>query len=190
MSSESRGAAVLRAMNEFGIMNHLYASLLASIASAVQGADIRILKRTKDIDTTTNHQIAAFLVSKYMKQYNLDATMRCIIDESDNQIAGDAPGDIEDQPLSAFLEDWLRTHAQTVTSNLADLRSRLSERMAGLRDDGAAGGQQEEKEEVKDGLGKSMSGFSPVSRSWRLKPRPGFCARGMPSLDSDDSDTT
>jgi hypothetical protein len=177
-------------MNEFGIMNHLYASLLASIARAVQGADIRVLKRTKDIDTTTNHQIAAFLVSKYMKQYNLDATMRCIIDESDNQIAGDAPGDIVDEALSAVLEDWLRTHAQTVMGNLADLRSRLSERITGLGDDGAADGQKEEKEEAKDGLGKSMSGSSSVPSSWWLKPRPGVCALRMPSLDSDDSDTT
>ena len=99
MSSESRDTAILRTMWGCGVMHHLHASLLASVGRAVQRSDIAVLKRSKDISTTTNHQIAAFLIFQYLKRHNLEATVRCAIDESDEQISGDAPPDFADETL-------------------------------------------------------------------------------------------
>jgi hypothetical protein len=155
MSVESRNAAIVRMMNEFGIMNHLYASLLASIGRAVQDSDIAILKRSKEISTTRNHQIAAFLVFKYMTQHKLDETRRCIADESDGQIASNVPPDFADQTLATLINDWLAIGTRAVLPNLANLRRRVAERLERL-----GGGHQEEEEEEEpllDPLGGSMT---------------------------------
>lgn len=106
---------VMKKMRDLGIINHLNAHFISDFAIAVQDSDLTSLKMYKNINKTTDYQIAADFVLQYLRNYNLNYTLNSLNAETKKKIRPQK--DITKKELNFTSNDYLDEALQLYLSN-------------------------------------------------------------------------
>lgn len=96
---------VMSKMRDLGIIGHLNAHFLSDFAIAVQDSDISSLKMYKNVNKSTDYQIAADFVIQYLKNHSLNYTLNSLNAETNKKIR--PPKNITKKELNFKSNDYL-----------------------------------------------------------------------------------
>ena len=139
---------VMAKMRDLGIFGHLNARMLSEFASAVQDSNLDSLKMYKDVNQSTDFQLAADFVIQYLKKHHLSYTLSTMKSETQNKIS--PPSDITEDILhfksDDFIQEALDIYLQDAEqpnkikeANHARFREELAERIANLKSQHSSG---------------------------------------------------
>ena len=77
---------VMAKMRDLGIIEHLNAHFLSDFAIAVQNSNLTSLKMYKNVNKTTDYQIAADFVLQYLRNHDMNYTLNSLNAETNQKI--------------------------------------------------------------------------------------------------------
>ena len=131
---------VMSKMRDLGVFDHLNSRFLSDFAVAVQNSDLDSLKMYKDVKQTTDFQIAADFVIQYLKNNQLDYTLKCLTAETNDKIV--PPPNITKDELNFttnnYLDEALKMYlnndqqSEIKKSNHEQFRQALAQRLESI----------------------------------------------------------
>jgi hypothetical protein len=136
-----RNMDVLGTLTEFGILNHLHASMMARIAEVALNSPYDLMKPYKDIKDDEDSRIALGLVLDYIQHMHLTETEQTLSCEVSGQLPIARPqvinselrlGEGRSSGLARLCDSWMRNSQTIVQQNQDRLLSDISHRLNSL----------------------------------------------------------